>query len=191
MIRKSAFSALALAFSSPALLSNAPPTIHIHYPLVKQVKCFGSRGTAFRIGPTQMLSVAHVTDAFGCTIEGQPFTAVTDEGLDFVVIEVPASLRRSGALRINCGGFIPGQYYWASGYARGMPWQQQVVVRAWPDKAGGQQVLYGYPTFIPGMSGGPVMNAAGEVVGLVNRYHPFAPFSLSLALKDTSICKGR
>lgn len=189
MIRKSVAGALALVLSSPVLVSASPTTMHIHYPYVKQVSCFGSRGTAFRIGPQTMVSAEHVTRAVKCIIEGEAFTAVQDEGLDFVVITVPPALRRAGGMRINCDGFVPGQYYFATGYARGMPWQQQVVVRAMDQKADGQTVLYGWPTFIPGQSGGPVMDRTGAVVGIVNRYSPFTPHSLSQELRGTSLCK--
>lgn len=38
------------------------------------------------------------------------------------------------------------------------------------------------------MSGGPVFNSAGRVVGVVNGYNKGAPLSYSQALKDTALC---
>ena len=45
------------------------------------------------------------------------------------------------------------------------------------------------PQVIPGMSGGPILNSRGEVVGVVNRYTREMPLSYSRALKDTSVCR--
>jgi hypothetical protein len=183
--------AIALAFC-PASLASAvtPVTIHLHYPMVHQVKCDKGLGSAFRVGPTRFISVDHVTRNTGCTIDGQPFSAVAEDGLDFSVVEIP-TLRRLGGLKINCGGFHRGDYVYASGYAYGRPWQQMVILRATGQHDGNLAVLYGAPSVIPGMSGGPVMNARGEVVGTINRYMPFFPYSFSQELKGTSVCKGK
>jgi S1-C subfamily serine protease len=40
--------------------------------------------------------------------------------------------------------------------------------RAKKDGSTGEAILLGYPTVIPGMSGGPIMNSKGEVVGTIN-----------------------
>lgn len=182
--------ALALALFSPALVSTSAKPDYTHRPLIHRVDCDDSRGTAFRVGPTRFISVAHVTDGVNCTIDGHRFTHVDDPGLDFSVIEVP-TYRRGGAFRINCGGFKVGEYVFASGYAKGLPWQQTVTLRATGQVIEGLRLLWGAPTVIPGMSGGPLMNAQGEVVGTVNRYSPWMPMSWSQPLSETSVCKGK
>ena len=181
--------ALALALVSPVFLPAASKPDYTHRPLIHQVDCADSRGTAFRVGPTKFISVAHVTDGKNCTIDGHPFSHVDDPGLDFSVIEIPA-LRRGGAMRINCKGFVVGEYYFASGYALGRPWQQTVTLRATGQVIEGLRLLWGSPTVIPGMSGGPLMNAQGEVVGTVNRYSPWMPMSWSQPLSETSVCNS-
>ena len=190
MTVKATACATALALLSPVLLSNAAAVTedYTHRPLVHIVMCTKGSGTAFRTGPTTMISVAHVTDNEGCKVAGQPFTVANDPGLDFSVITTP--VKRGGAFRINCDGFKVGEWYYAAGYAYGRPWQQTVTLRAIAtDNGRGLAVLHGYPTVIPGMSGGPIMNAAGEVVGTVNRYTPWAPFSFSQSLSETSVCR--
>jgi hypothetical protein len=188
MLSLKAAGAVVLALCSPALVSSTAIPNYTHYALVHQVICTAGKGSAFRIGPRTMLSVGHVTENSGCLIDGQPFTAVTDEGIDFAVIALPKTLRRSGVLKINCDGFKKGEWVYATGYAHGYPWQQTVLLKVSGEQVDGLDILIGSPTVIPGMSGGPVRNLKGEVVGTVNRYSPWFPISLSRPLKGTSVC---
>ena len=189
--------AFALVLYSPASVSlpafAAPVTIMVapyHYPLVKQVVCDNGLGTAFRVGPTTLLSVAHVTDNVGCTVDGTPFTHVADEGKDFAVIETP--IVKLGAIKINCDGFKPGGWYYATGFARGLPWQRTILLRASYIKDNeGRHILFGPDMVAPGMSGGPIVNAAGEAVGTINAYIPMFGMSVSQPLSTTSVCKGK
>jgi len=173
----------AIAFVLSAPVSPAEPPYH--YPMVKQVICDRSKGTAFRLGST-FVTAAHVSSKPGCLIEGQPFLAIPEPGLDFATLD---GLPAKEGMKINCDGFVPGRWYHAVGFAGGNPWQMTVTVLAtWKKTDAGIRILMGYPTFIPGMSGGPVMNEAGEVVGIVNSYWPGQPFSGSRELKDTTLC---
>lgn len=160
----------------------------VEYPLVKKVVCTLGVGTAFRIGPTRFVSVAHVTSLGGCKIDGHPITVIeSDNRLDFSIVE--AGPPKQGALAINCDGFNAMNWYWSTGYAHGLPIQTSiaVVASAFSDEKG-KRILFGRWAFIPGMSGGPVVNGAGEVVGTINAYHPLFGLSYSRALKDTSLC---
>ena len=166
----------------------AEPRPIANYPMVHQVICAGGKGTAFRIGPTTLVTAEHVSAIGGCTVDGIPFTATPEKDLDVAILDYP--LPRLGGMRINCEGFKPGRYYFAVGYAKGWPWQTMVVLYATYRKAdNGQRMLLGSPTVIPGQSGGPVMDETGAVVGVVNAYSPFFPISFSRELKDTSLCK--
>jgi hypothetical protein len=53
----------------------------------------------------------------------------------------------------------------------------------------GFYVLFGAETVIPGQSGGPLLNQAGEAVGTVNAFNPFLGISYSTPFKDTQICQ--
>jgi len=179
---KLALAGLLLA-AVPAPVSPAQPPYH--YPMVKQVICHGAKGTAFRLG-LNVVTAAHVTSRPGCRIEGDEVSAKDEYGLDFALL---SGLPIGKGMTIDCGGFVPGRWYHAVGYASGNPWQMTVTVLAtYKTNNDGMRVMMGYPTFIPGMSGGPVMNEAGEVVGIVNAYWPGQPFSASRELKDTSLC---
>lgn len=177
---------LASAFAA-ALVSASPlPETFVCLPQVAQVMCVTTRGTAFRAGG-KWLSVEHVTKGQGCFVEKKPIgLGAVEEGLDFSVIG-PAKYR---GLKIDCEGFKPGVYYFAIGYARREPRQQMITLLGTGAHAdNGMAVLEGYPTLIPGMSGGPILNVKGEVVGTNNMYNRFFPQSLSRELKDTSLCK--
>lgn len=184
---KAIFAALSLVCVSATPAEN--PIGTTQYPLVHQVVCDRAKGTAFRIGPTTFLSVAHVTSNTGCTIDGYYFTARNDGESDFSILDVPSD--KLGGFKINCDGFIPGEWYYAIGYAQGLPWQQTVTILATYVKIpNGMRLLLGSPTVIPGMSGGPVINSRGEVVGTVNMYTRGAPLSYSRALRDTEVCRN-
>ena len=159
------------------------------YPQVRQVACAGSLRTAFRIKGGKLVSVNHVTRAQACSIDGLPIGRVdADPDLDFSVIEAAGQ----NGFPISCEGYKPGQWYFAIGFAKGYRWQTMLMVLATFQKsANGQQILIGVPTFIPGMSGGPVLNAKGEVVGTVNAYNSIFGLSFSRPLSDTALCKAK
>lgn len=168
--------------------ASAPTTGLPHYPDVVQVICSDARGSAFRINDHQLLTAAHVTSNTGCKINGQPIVGVSEKDLDFAVIELPGH----GGMKVNCGGFQTGTYVFGVGFAGGNEWQTMTRhYVTYKDTYDGMRYLLGFPSVIPGMSGGVVMNSAGEAVGVVNRYNPGLPLSYSRPLKDTSVCRLR
>jgi hypothetical protein len=184
MILRSAFVACLLATPVPV----AAPISFIQYPLVHKLSCAEGSGTAFRVGENHWLSVAHVTSLHDCEIDGAPVTVTEQDGTnDFSRLDTPLGV--PNGFKVNCGGFVPGRWYWAVGHAQGAPFQTALAVYAtfarYPD---GKRILIGPNDFIPGMSGGPVMDDSGAVVGLVNAYIPGTPISLSRELRDTSMC---
>lgn len=171
-----------------AALAVAPVSASVevaHYPKVEQVICSNSRGTAFEAGG-KIISVAHVTTNPGCSINSVPIIASNSETQDFSIIAGKAR-----GYRINCNGFRDGEMYWAVGYANGLAIQEVITLVGTGEYASnGMAVLWGWPTVIPGMSGGPVINLRGEVVGTINMYNRILPVSLSVALKDTPLCQA-
>jgi hypothetical protein len=184
--------ALVAVAASPVAPASYPITyddqrMAVQYPLVKKVECDRGSGSAFRVGPRRFLSVAHVTSLGGCKIDGNPITVIEQDGAnDFSVIE--AGPPKRSWLKIDCGGFKAG-WYWSAGFAWGLPYQTDVALYSTAYNApNGMHLFIGRHTVIPGMSGGIVMNSAGEAVGTVNAYNPMGVISLSRSLSDTSVC---
>src|SRR5574338_1388419 len=173
------------AFAAATLLLAQPPEYGAvrEYPLVHRVVCREALGTAFRIGPTRFLSVAHVTSNHDCRIDGDPIHIIEQDGHnDFSIIE--AGRPKIGAIRIDCDGFRPGQWYWGIGNAAGLPVPTILAAYATIYREDeGKRLLIGPTQFIPGMSGGVVMNQAGEAVGTINSRdlgNPFYSYSREL-----------
>jgi V8-like Glu-specific endopeptidase len=158
------------------------------HPEVVQIMCDKVAGTAFRVGPDTLLSVAHVTHNRGCTINGKPFKEVAQKG-DFVVLAYDADPRW---LKVNCEGFKKDRLYVALGYAQALPTLTEADMIATGLNAQGMAILASVFTVIPGMSGGPILDAeTGEVVGTVNMFDPDSGSSLSVPLKGTPVCTQR
>lgn len=188
MIVKAACAAV-LALAPVSSVTEQAPMVFTQYPLVHKVTCLEGSGTAFRVGANHWLSVAHVTGMHACEIDGQPVTVTEQDGEhDFSRLDTPTGA--PNGFKINCEGFKVGTWVWAVGHAKGMPFHTAIAVYVTYAKVfDGRRILIGPHTFIPGMSGGPVLNQAGEVVGLVNAYVPGTPISISRELKDTSVCR--
>ena len=180
--------ALALVALAMPLASASQTPARNYYQQVHQVMCDRSRGTAVRISEDTYLSVHHVSVNKGCRINGEMIRVVEESPeLDFSILHTS---RTGRGMKISCEGIRPGSWVFAVGYANGWPIQRMTMHLATPHKSNsGFVVLLGHDTVIPGMSGGPVLNAKGEIVGMVNAYNRVFGMSFSRDLKDTSVCQ--
>lgn len=183
--------ALALA-SLPGGLTKEDfgPDVFVSNPYVAQVSCERSLGTAFKIATGQWVTVDHVSSNGGCRVNGLPiFVITTDPEGDFSVIDFGD--RTPGGLPVDCDGFHEGEWYYGIGFGWGLPVPQVKAVRhtAYPWLLEPNWNRLDANRFVPGMSGGPVLDSQNRVVGTVNAYGMIR-ISFSRALKDTVICKG-
>ena len=161
------------------------------FPEVVQVFCrtgpmTGTVGTAFRVSASILLSAAHATTHGDCSIRGEPFKVLETYG-DFAILQQDKAAPKW--LTIDCGGFVRGKTYRAIGFARGLPTQTEVEVRATGESFHGFSRLWGVFNIIPGQSGGVFLDAeTGKAVGVINVYNAERGDSGSIALKDTIIC---
>jgi hypothetical protein len=183
---------LAFALLIPAPSSEEPDDYgrgFADHPSVRMVDCKEGSGSAVQIAG-QWISVAHVTSMHDCRIDGQPISVTEQNGAkDFSRLTVPSS--RHIPIKVDCGGMKVGSWVYAYGYALGLPYQTRVAMRVTEvmDPSGMRELIGAY-TVIPGMSGGLVMNARGEAVGVVNAYRPFSGLSFSRDLRQTSLCQN-
>lgn len=189
MTVKSALLAAALVpMLASAQLPLDAPTVGDNHPMVVKVNCFGSAGTAFRIGKYTWISVSHVTRNYGCTINGEtPKLLWEDPKRDFAILHLEPKADKG--LKIDCGGFQKGRHYVAVGHARSLDQQTRITLVATGETSDGFAVLRGLFTVIPGMSGGPIWDKeTGKVVGTTNVYVPHRGLSGSVPLSETAVC---
>jgi S1-C subfamily serine protease len=140
-------------------------------------------GTAFKVSETAYITAHHVVVGGACFVAGQRVTVTSlDDKRDYATFTGPAS---PAVIRPSCAGFNAGQTYAARGYPGGgtynifAPWQ---ATRA---TMGGFRVFMASDS-IPGMSGGPVLDAQGRAVGIVSMRWP----ARSMPLQLTGYCKA-
>jgi hypothetical protein len=186
--------ASALLIPSPVAPANPLPMVIIQPAAIVQVVCYSKQytdaGTAFRVGPDGLgLSVNHVTSSGNCYIDGKPLTlAYKSPKTDFSEV----TLDDGPYLGIDCNGFVKGHHYIAIGYARGIsPVTTLDLTATGQHDSNGQELLLSMVPVIPGMSGGPIIDAdTGKVVGTVNAENFEEGLSWSEELKNEPVCRG-
>lgn len=164
-----------------ALVSASTPFVDAPPGAVALIQCSGRLGTAFWIGPTRVLTAAHVVSHEACLIDGAPVTVVSeDDTADIAELRSPAP---QPFMAHRCEPYRIGGTYRAIGFVLGqyranIPW----LATGQTDRDSGQYDFIGEAQ--PGMSGGPILDSQGRVVGIVNQRYP----ARSRALKDTSLC---
>lgn len=155
-------------------------------------------GTGFLINDRTIITAQHVIkDAHACSIAGVDLVIDQENHLlDYATLSIQT--RGLQSLPVRCEGFTRGKNYYAIGYARGTRFTMNrlVATHRFETTQTSDGLDQGYNlrelrgTATPGMSGGPIIDEDGYVVGItiaistrgVNRVY-------SRELKDTHLCK--
>ena len=205
-----ALTGLALSFAAPVISDER----RIEFRAIAMIQCGASRGTAFWVTGTILASARHVTANGPCFIlpelvsgrgtsrssgegwwrgiDGAPVRVIhEDAARDFALLRGP---RNRHPLAVGCRGFREGRAFWATGWAQGLYRHTARLVATGgrsPGEGGGAGLRILVGEVYPGMSGGPVVDASGRVVGIVNRRAVMAPLAQSRSLADTILCRRR
>jgi len=167
----------------------------INNDLVVQVRCGGSTGTAAWIDRNTLITAQHVTRNGACSIKGQAAATVYEEArLDFAVLRSASDAPERMRMAVSCAGFKDGARYFGVGFALGRHFVTQPFTgtryfetRRRRDAFAGMSMLRGYS--FRGMSGGPVVDESGNIVGIVNGgLQDGRGVMLSRSMRETYLC---
>ena len=175
----------ALLTAAPSIPQTPSTTFRHNEAAIVRVFCQNGEGavwgTAFKITATQYITARHVTNDRTCFVAGQQVLVHTeDEQHDYASFDGP---RSDAVIEPSCEGFRRGKTYASRGFARGEPFNVFSPQIAFPLTLGGFQTFVGEPV-IPGMSGGPMIDEQGRVVGINNMRWP----NRSMPLRSTPLC---
>lgn len=179
------------------------PTANIYLLNMKsisQVICGNMTGTVEVVGQGRMVTAFHVVaDERGspktnCMVKGRPAKVISyDSKLDFAILN--GDTYKSDYYLYDCNGFTQGQLYIAVGYPGGRFVANLLVAGSIASETmetktkqtfHGMRMLQG--AVYPGMSGGPIVDLSGRVVGIVNATNLNHTTAYARELRDTELC---
>ena len=192
---------------APAIISSALDAVDSQLPSttssyfinlnsVMFIECGGFTGTGSIIGRNTVITASHVVgEEKVCLVMGSPAVVTSNHPeLDYAILTIgttPVAER----FPISCGGFVPGDTYYAIGFAGGRVFAVTKLVAAQKSEsnyANGDNFNVRFLTgqSYRGMSGGPVIDDVGNQVGTVISVSTIGVHTTqSLELKDTSVCE--
>ncbi len=197
-------------FASPEAkveeVSSDPVYTQTHLDSIFLIQCKASplslttdgAGTGFLINDHTVVTAQHVVEGMhSCTINGVAIKMNEgDKALDYTTLSIET--RGLESLPIRCEGFKRGENYYAIGYARGARFTMNRLIASgrFEDATDEQGQDIGIHlrelrgTAIPGMSGGPILDKDGYVVGITVAISTIGVDRVfSRELKETHLCQ--
>lgn len=172
----------------------------VNVDTIRRIRCAKSHGTGFMVGKDTMITAHHVIDgATGCVDDetGNALEVISfNRDQDTAVVRFANMPKRW--LKVDCGRFVTDQTYYALGFA-GVG-QADIMLTRMRGRANYESGRDGqnFASFwamrslagviIGGMSGGPIINDRGHVVGMNNLTGDYYKTGLSREMADTYLC---
>ena len=169
---------------APPLIQDAPPQITVIVPepwldlqAIRHLTCGDFVGTGEIIKPNLVLTAAHVVQDRNTCIDTATGAlgniVIRDNTLDLALLQFPSDVLPQRIVHISCQGFKNGEVYYSLGWMLGKEFVIEkmigtgIIIHSITTFSGGNftnlYMLNG--TLIPGMSGGPILDSEGEMVG--------------------------
>ncbi len=150
----------------------------ISFAAIRHITCGDGTGTGSIIKADLVLTAAHVVDANKTCIDSMTgaigTVVVQDTPSDFAILKFPEGSLPERFIRMSCEGFKEGQTYYSYGWMFGQEFVVQRLLGTGYTAPvifidDGKQMLLNLQVvqgvIIPGMSGGPIVDADGNMVG--------------------------
>lgn len=180
------------------------PRATINFTNIRLLQCVDAagntaRGTAFFINKDTLVTAAHVVENRMC-VDAVTLATVTEEYLsrekDFALMKT-TDIAIFDIPEITCEGYKTGERYDAVGYAGGVRLLLNRLT-ATKDFTADDHDIRGEPAghlrildgdVISGMSGGPIFDQDGKVVGINSATNHLLGIGMSRSLSDTILCR--
>lgn len=179
------------------------PEIFLNFADIRNIQCLdsnlkeGYNGTASIINSNTLVTSDHIVVSDLCFdmatgVPLKPFFQSKEQ--DISLLRIPVDWKDQ-TININCNGLKVGKTYTSLGYPFGKYFvmTKLKIVRGtefieMKDRKV-EKLTKAKGTIIPGMSGGPVLNEKGEMVGINAGTNLAYGMGLIRDLKDTDLCK--